>query len=192
VSDETKELAHELYREISKLYLILEQCRQLYSNAETVSVLNKTASLFFRVVQSQFFDALILGICRLTDKEKIGTRKNLSINAIHSLIEDSQLKSEVIALCDQAVSVSNFAREHRNKRISHLDLEHYKSRGSSPLDTATFAKIENSLKAIEAVIDLVFSRVFKTANQYKFINLQGSADMLVGKLKQLHTQSLSR
>lgn len=188
MTEDIKELVNELKREISQLYLILEQCRQLYSNPETVSILNKTAGVFFQVVQSQFFDALIMGISRLTDKEHIGGRRNLSINAICRLIQDDQLKMELVTLCREAETASEFARNHRNKRISHSDQVYYKSRESSPLNTATFAKKENSLTAIEAVIGLVFSRLFKTTVVSKFINLQGSADALVGKLKQLDMQ----
>lgn len=171
MNEEVKELAHELNRKISRLHLILEQCRQLYSNTETISILNKTAGLFFNIVQSQFVDALLLGICRLTDNEKIGRNKNVSINSICLLIQDDQFKEEVSILCKQAVLESKFARDHRNKRISHSDQDYYKTRESSPLDTATFAKIENSLKTIGAVIGLVFSRLLKTTIVYKLTRI---------------------
>lgn len=191
MNKEINELANELHCEMSRLYLILEQCRQLYTTPETVSILNKTASVFFQVVQSQFFDALLLGISRLTDKAETGGRKNLSINTMCRLILDQQLNAEVFELCEQAHCLSGFAREHRNKRISHLDLKYHTNRESFPLDIATFTKIENSLKAIEKVIDLVFRRLMKTTVIYKFINLQGSADVLVGKLKQMDMQAQS-
>jgi hypothetical protein len=185
MNEDIKGLVFALHREISKLHLILEQCRQLYSNPETVSILNKTAGVFFQVVQSQFFDALLLGISRLTDKRITSSKRNLTINAISELLHDEKLKAEVESLCGNAELASQFARSHRNKRISHLDEVYYVNQESSPLNKATFAMIEESLKAIEAVISLVFSKCLNTVVEYKFINLQGSADVLVSRLKLL-------
>lgn len=192
MNEDIKDLANELSGELSRLYLILEQCRQLYSNPKTVSILNKNAGVFFQIVQSQFFDALLLGISRLTDKKSTGGRDNLSINAMHCLIHDDQLKAELTYLSKKAEVASQFAREHRNKRISHSDQEHYKNRESFPLNAVTFAKVEGSLKAIEDAVGLIFSRLSATTVVYKFINLEGSADALVGKLKQLDKISTSK
>ena len=192
MSGDVKDLVFALHREISRLHLVLEQCRQLYSNPETVFILNKTAGVFFQVVQSQFFDALLLGISRLTDKKVTRGKSNLSINVISEFVHDEMLKSEIESLCKKAVIASQFARNHRNKRISHSDQAYYESQESSSLDTATFSKVEESLKAIEAVISLVFSRCLNTVVEYRFINLQGSANSLVCKLKQLEVPNESR
>lgn len=192
MSGEIKDLAFAIHREISRLHLILEQCRQLYSNPETVLILNKTAGVFFQVVQSQFFDDLLLGISKLTDKKETCGKINISINLISEFVDNKALKAEINELCEKAVIASQFARNHRNKRISHLDKEHYDGRESKPLDIATFAKIEESLKAIESVISLVFTRCLHTVVEYRFINLQGSANALVYKLKQLKMPNESR
>lgn len=47
MSEDIEELVGELKRKISQRYLILEQWRQLYSNPETVTILNKAAGLLF-------------------------------------------------------------------------------------------------------------------------------------------------
>lgn len=52
MSEDIEELVGELKRKISQRYLILEQWRQLYSNPETVTILNKAAGLLFQIVQS--------------------------------------------------------------------------------------------------------------------------------------------
>jgi hypothetical protein len=52
------------------------QYRQLFgTNEDTVHVPNRTAGLFFQIVQDQLWDGVLLGIARMTDGEKREQKK---------------------------------------------------------------------------------------------------------------------
>jgi hypothetical protein len=175
-----------LFRKLSKLELILTQCRQLYSNKEIVSILNNTAGLFFSIVQEQFMDSILLGIGSITDQEKTLKHPNLTIRALPQIITDEALKAEVESLCKVAIEKSSFVSSHRNKRIAHFDESFHLQKGTKELELATFQKIENSLEAIHSVLNLVSSRHFNTILERQFIGLRGSADELISQLRILY------
>ena len=172
-----------LFRRLSKLELLLAQCRQLYSNKETVLILNDTAGLFFSVVQEQFMDSILLGISNITDNVKTLGHSNLTIKALPRKIADEALKAEVENLCEVAIEKSFFVSTHRNKRIAHFDETFHLETGSKELESVTFKKIEDALDAIHSVLDLVSIRCFKTLLERQFIGLRGSADELVAQLR---------
>jgi len=178
-----------LFQRLSKLQLLLEQCRQLYASENTVSILNDTAGLFFSVVQEQFMDSIMLGISNITDKAKTLGSRNLSIHALPQMIADKTLRSEVENLCREARDKSLFVLKHRNKRIAHFDEKFFLDSGSIKLDSATFHNVENALDAIHSVLNLVANKCFATILERQFINPRGSADELVVKLKKRTNKS---
>jgi len=171
-----------LFRRLSRIYLLLEQCRQLYPNKETVSLLNETAGLFFNIVQEQFMDAILLSISNIIDKEDTFGHRNLTIRALPQMTADEELRSEVEKLCDFAKDKSSFIKDHRNKRIAHFDELFHLDIDSMELELATFKKIEISLDAIYSVLNLVSNKCFNNHLEMKFINLRGGADELVAQL----------
>jgi AbiU2 len=189
MSDDIQKFTLALFRRLSKLDLLLLQCKQLYSSKETVSILNETAGLFFRVVQEQFMDSILLGISNITDKEKTLGHRNLTIRALPQMMAGEELKAEVARLCKDAIDKSSFICKHRNKRIAHFDETFHLDIGSIELDPATFQKVESSLDAIHSVLNLVSNRCFSTILGRQFIGLRRSADELVVRLKKRANQA---
>lgn len=112
----------ELYRELVELHVLWQQYRQLFGDStDTVQLLNRTAGLFFKIVQDELWDSVLLGVSRMTDPSSTGKKKNLTVLSLSPLITDSALRAEVQDLCTKAVTAAEFAREHRNKRIAHQD-----------------------------------------------------------------------
>ncbi|MEN0104992.1 MAG: hypothetical protein AAGC84_01055 [Pseudomonas sp.] len=174
-----------LYVDLVELHVVWQQYRQLFgADAETVQVLNRTAGLFFKIVQDELWDSVLLGISRFTDPSGNGSRKNLTIQTLPALIKDSELRLEVESLCVAAVAQAAFAREHRNKRIAHQDHGYSISRSSHPLSGISRELVESMLASLRAVLnrlDLYFRD--NTVFYEDFVDESG-ARVLVHKLQQ--------
>ncbi len=126
---------YELYRRLVELHMLWQQYRQLFGDdTETVNLLNRAAGLFFKIVQDELWDSVLLGISRMTDRPGTGKNRNLTIQSLPPMITDLALRAELQSLCEKALDLAEFAREHRNKRIAHQDHNYLSNRGSDPLD----------------------------------------------------------
>src|SRR5690606_22223002 len=122
---------YERYRKLVELHVLWQQYRQLFGDdAETVHLLNRTAGLFFKIVQDELCDSVLLGVSRMTDPPATGKNKNLTIQSLPPLVSDTNLQGELQELCDKALVAADFAREHRNKRIVHQDHDYLSCRNS--------------------------------------------------------------
>jgi hypothetical protein len=175
---------HPLYVELVELHIVWQQYQQLFGNdSETVDLLNRTAGLFFKIVQDELWDSVLLGISRFTDPPSTGAKKNLTIQSLPPLIKDEQLKADVDALCAAAITQAAFAREHRNKRIAHQDHGYSISRSAHPLHGISRELVESMLAALRAVLNRLDLHFRDTTVLYeRFIDDSG-ARLLVHKLK---------
>jgi len=145
---------YELYRKLVELHVLRQQYRQLFGgNPDTVHLLNRTSGLFFKIVQDELWDSVLLGVSRMTDPPTTGKKKNLTIQSLPPLIFNTELQGEVQNLCDKALVAAEFAREHRNKRISHQDHDYLSDRSSDPLSGINRALVEEMLAALRAVLN---------------------------------------
>ncbi|HHK1701513.1 TPA: hypothetical protein ACQQVV_005818, partial [Pseudomonas aeruginosa] len=54
---------YELSRKLVQLHVVWQQYRQLFGDSEaTIALLNRAAGLFFRIVQDELWDSVLLGI----------------------------------------------------------------------------------------------------------------------------------
>ncbi|WP_460710567.1 AbiU2 domain-containing protein [Lysobacter terrae] len=177
---------YELYRELVELHIVWQQYRQLFgSDFDTVQLLNRSAGLFFKVVQDELWDSVLLGISRMTDPPATGRNKNLTIQSLPLLLADPVLAAEVQDLCSKAVTEAEFAREHRNKRIAHQDHNYLSNRSSNPLSGISRARVEDMLAALRAALNRLDNHFRDSTMMYEdFIDTDG-ARLLVHKLKKL-------
>lgn len=175
---------YELYYQLTELHIFWQQYRQLFgTDSETVELLNRTAGLFFKVVQDQLWDSVLLGISRLTDPSQTGKNKNLTLRSLPGLIPEESVRVEVEALCEKAVAEAKFARQHRNKRIAHQDHEYLLNREASPLAGISRQRIEAILRACSAVMNHIDGHYRDTTVIYhKFVDGSG-ARLLTHKLR---------
>lgn len=89
------------------------------------------------------------------DPVRTGKHRNLSIKVIPILCEAS-LKVHIQSHVDRAVEAAGFARDHRNRRIAHLDYDLALGREPEPLPAGSLEKAELSLDSIHAVLDTVY------------------------------------
>lgn len=176
---------YELYRKLVELHVLWQQYRQLFGgDPDTVHLLNRTSGLFFKIVQDELWDSVLLGVSRMTDPPTTG-KKNLTIQSLPPLISDTGLQGEVQNLCDKALVAAEFAREHRNKRIAHQDHDYLSNRSSDPLSGISRKLIEEMLAALRAVLNRLDLHFRDSTVMYEDFVDESGARVLVHKLRKL-------
>lgn len=175
-----------LHREVIELNIVWQQYRQLFGeDAETIGVLNSTAGLFFKVIQDELWDSVLLRIATLTDASEMKGRKNLSLRALPGLMPSAELSDELKLLCDEALAEAEFAREHRNKRIAHNDHDYHLSIAAVPLSGISRLKVESMLHAIRNVMSFVQTKLRDVDCRYEIFVDHSGARSLVNKLRKM-------
>lgn len=173
-----------LNQRVLELHLVWEQYTQLFGESEeTVHLLNKTAGLFFMIVQDGLWDSVLLGVSKLTDPAQTGKNKNLSIRSLPNLIADGALLGRVLDLCEEALIKAEHARDHRNKRIAHQDQQYFYDREVQPLGGVSRVLVKEMLQAITAVMNEINVFYCDTTMFYDSISSGGDAAWLVHKIK---------
>jgi len=177
---------YEPYRKLVELHVLWQQYRQLFGgDPDTVHLLNRTSGLFFKIIQDELWDSVLLGVSRMTDPPSTGKRKNLTIQSLPPLISDTKLQGEVQDLCDKALAAADFAREHRNKRIAHQDHDYLSNRNSDPLSGISRILVEEMLSALRAVLNLLDLHFRDSTVMYEGFLDSSGARLLVHKLRKL-------
>lgn len=177
---------YELYRKLVELHVLWQQYRQLFGDdPDTVHLLNRTSGLFFKIVQDELWDSVLLGVSRMTDPPTTGKKKNLTIQSLPPLISDAKLQGEVQDLCDKALVAAEFAREHRNKRIAHQDHDYLSNRNSDPLSGISRTLVEEMLAALRAVLNRLDLHFRDSTVMYEDFVDESGARLLVQKLRKL-------
>lgn len=196
VSAMGKDFGHAFYRlncKLTELHLVWVQYRRLFgTDEETVNLLNRCGGLFFRVVQDELLDSVLLGISRMTDPPATGKRKNLTIQSLPELVPNTTVKLEAERLVDIAVLGASFAREHRNKRIAHQDHGYTMEQTVVQLPGVSREKIEEMLSHLRNAMNFLDAHYRETTVFYQDSFGGGGAEVLVSKLKQLEMQRLPR
>lgn len=175
-----------LYRKLVELHIVWQQYRQLFgTDDETVRLLNRTAGLFFKVVQDELWDSVLLGVSRMTDPPDTGRNKNLTVLSLPPLIEDDVLRSEVEKLCETALTQTKFAREHRNKRIAHQDHDYLTDLSSNPLNGVSRALVEDMLESLRNVLNRLELHFRDSTVMYQDFIDESGARMLVTRIRRM-------
>jgi hypothetical protein len=123
------EIFDELCREVDMLHLKFNQFEALYTNENTVQLLNKSSSEFFSLIQTVLWKDIVLHIARLTDKRSKG---NLTVDTLVKML-DKQTRSFLHGIIETVKQASRFAHDLRNKRLAHLDFEIATNHSAQPL-----------------------------------------------------------
>ena len=141
--------------------LRLNEYRELFGREEDVALLNALAGgPFTWDIQQIFWDDILLRVCRLTDPRKSGGKRNLSIQALPPLVKEKEpeLLLEVEPLVKKAVAKADFARDWRNRRISHSAWDRT-IEPAIPLAEVTLLQVEDALDAVHAVLNAISIRL---------------------------------
>ena len=148
-------LYNELGNEISWLYLKWADYVELFgTNPTRIDLLNKSAPVFFRIVQDTLFEDVLLHIARLTDPPKSSGKKILTIQCLPSLV-DAVIRVSVDEHVSNATKKASFCRDWRNRLIAHRDFNLAMDKTIKPLELASRAKVKDALDSISSVLNVI-------------------------------------
>ena len=134
-----------------------DEFRELFADADDVALLNAlTGGSFTWDIQNVLWDDLLLRVCRLTDPPKSAGKRNLTVTRLPAFCQQhgAELHDQVRQLVDTAVQAAEFARDWRNRRISHSDLATAVGT-AKPLAPASLDNVTSALDAVHAVLNTI-------------------------------------
>jgi len=163
-----------------ELYVKWGLYRAIYGTSEErVKLVNRAAGLFFQTVQNSLWDDILVHISRLTDRPKTAGKESLTILRLSSLIECK----ETLSVCEKHILVAkercSFARDWRNRRIAHSDLEHRLNPSSKPLEAASRKNIDDALASIASVLNVLSRRYIGSTMMYEESVTIGDAEAIL-------------
>lgn len=148
---------HRLYNECAWLHFKWSKFRALFGTSESrVDLLNSVAPQTTRVIQDAMWDDILLHICRLTDNEKVAGRETLTLQKLPRLV-DLAIRPSVEAEVGVVVKRGAFARDLRNRRIAHIDLDVALERNTEPLSPASRAMVQEVLEGLAGALNTLES-----------------------------------
>ena len=162
--------------------------RQLYGTSEArVDILNRSAGTFAHMLQDVLLDDVQLGLAKLGDPATtrvMGSAvENLTLSNLCQLVTASGVLTTdlppLLAAYDAACAK---ARDRRNKRIAHFDLETMLQPKAS-LSGPSRAEIEAALGALRSVMNRISLHYTGTQTAYDLIVLDSDGESLIATLK---------
>ena len=137
----------------------IKEFRKLFDNTTHIELLEALGGGFFTDIHHILWDDLMLHVTRLTDPRSTAGKDNLTVQRLPTLCKDQGLHNEVQTLVDVAVDTAEFARDWRNRRISHTDLTRAMELDPEPLAPASTRQAAAALDAVHAVLNTISVRL---------------------------------
>ena len=151
---------HGLWNDWAWGLLRIQEFRELFSRVTHVELLNAvTGGGFLWDVQHILWDDLMLRVSRLTDPVRSAGKDNLTVQRLPDFCEDPGLRDEVKSRVDAAVDAAEFARDSRNRRISHADLSRTLKPNAEPLAPVSLRRAAAALDAVHVVLNTISVRL---------------------------------
>jgi hypothetical protein len=146
-------VCHDLYNQRVWLHVKWHQFLELYGNTpERLDLLNGAAPVFFRIVHDTLLEDTLLNLTRLTDpaffRDGDNQTARLTLRSLPGRISEDSIRAEVEELIKAAISATAFARDWRNRRIAHHDLNLSLNVNAKPLAPASRDLISDALAAV--------------------------------------------
>ena len=126
IPDPPNSLYKLLYNEVTWVHLKWKDFRTLFVHSpERINFLNEVAPDFFGNLQRMMWEDVALHLCRLTDPPQSMGHDNLTLRRFPAEIVEQPLFSEVQSLVEVAKAKTDFARDWRNRRLAHLELDKF-------------------------------------------------------------------
>jgi hypothetical protein len=178
----TPEIRKRLSDEIVFLRDTWTQLSSLFATSdETIKLLNATAPWFFVTVRRVFMREVVLGISRLTDSASSFGNPNLTIRV---LLDDPaidaipDLRLQLTAAVEGAVTAAASVRAHRNKYIAHLDHATAMGTPATPLPDLLRTEIAGAISALESAYNLHGVRVLNSAMHFSIFGPSDADDLV--------------
>ena len=160
------------------------------SDVETITTLYYAAEFFFEIYREVLRDDIILSLCRLTDPAttnvKNQDKSNLTLKHLAEIIPESDalLRQTLAADLQNIDSQSAEFRQHRNRRISHYDLDTRKESPTALLPNLGLIETDKVLAAISALLNRIQQFYDQDEQSYEMrIHGHGDAQRLIDFVK---------
>ena len=174
-----------LYNETVWLTMKWVEYKELYGTKKSrIDLMNKTAPLFFYIVEKTLWKDLMLGITRLTDPEKSMGKKNLTLQLLPKHISDNELKKIIEADNDELTHLTDFCRDWRNRSIAHNDYDLFLNETIAiPLKSANRKKLQEVFDKLHAIIKKVYLHYLGRTIMLEYIDSFNGAQALLVHLE---------
>lgn len=180
MGEELGPLYHALWNELAWLYFKWGEYVEIFGTKPSrLELVNQAAGQFFRIVQDSLWEDSLLHIARLTDRPSSVGRKNLTIRRLPDFLDEEALKKSVTQLIETALEKTAFARDWRNRRIAHKDLDLALKNGAEPLKAASRAKVKEALAAISDALNAISSHYMDSSTMFKGVGTSRGAVSLL-------------
>ena len=153
--------------------------RQLFAtNAKRIDLLNDSAPSFFWLLHRTLLDAVVLGVCHLTDKND----RTLRLRRLHAALRPSlsaEQESTVRRQIEDVEAATTALMTHRNKRLAHTE---YLVKPDDVLPPLSQEMIESVLQLSRDLMHLVQGWLDRGETDYGVI-APGDAESLIGCLE---------
>ena len=162
MGSELGEVYHSLSDQVAWLHLKWDTFCELFAERDTVDLLNSAAPAYFHELQRQTWEDVLLHLCRVTDPPLSAGKSNLTLRRLPDLVSDQMLRTNIQAQVDDAVKKTSFARDWRNRRLAHTELNR-----SQRLASASRKHVEDAMAAIRLVVNQVEQRYLNKTVSYE-------------------------
>jgi hypothetical protein len=146
-----------LWQEVAVLHFHWKEYVELFgTKPERITLLNRAAPHFFRMLQDELWESTLLSLARLTDPSNSQGRRdrsNLTIQSLPGMLANVSLKDEINKLVAEAIKLTEFSRDWRNRRIAHRDLKLALEKPTIPLAAGSRAQVKEALKSLVNVLN---------------------------------------
>ena len=179
LGDDLGSLFHELWGEVAWLYIKWHEYVELFGKSPSrIDLLNKSAPLFFRIVQDALWEEVLLHISRLTDPPKSAGKDNLTIQRLSGLV-NQEIEATISKQIAEAVNNADFCRDWRNRRIAHRDLKLAVDKQAEQLKPASRDKVRQALEDIAKVLNAISEHYMKSTIGFDLVREPGGAEELI-------------
>jgi hypothetical protein len=145
-----------LWQDVAWIHKKWNQYVELFgTNPERIELLNRAAPTFFRTVQDSLLEDVLLHLARLTDPPMSAGRSNLSLRRLSRVLASAPIAAEIEALSSAALDSCQFARDWRNRRLAHRDLDLAVGLNPEPLAHASRASVKAAIATLGELLNSV-------------------------------------
>jgi hypothetical protein len=177
------ELFSALWQDVAIIFVYWKEYVELFGTKPArIALLNQAAPAFFHMLQDQLWEMSLLHLARLTDPaNSMGNpdKSNLTVQGLPALVDDARLKAEVTKLVSEAVRLTEFARDWRNRRIAHRDLKLALEQPTTPLADGSRAQVKEALEALASVLNALAHHYLKSQTRFDLGGRLGGAISLL-------------
>jgi hypothetical protein len=162
----------ELWQEVAWIHQRWSQYVALFgTNSERIDLLNRAAPSLFRTVQDTLLEAVLLHLARLTDPSK----SVLSLHRLPKLTAGTPIRNEVRDRVNAAIIATDFARDWRNRKLAHTNLQLALGGHAQALAPAPRAAVKSGLQAVVEVLNTLSAHYFDSTTGFHLADEGGDA-----------------